>query len=220
MSGGQGIRSTVVIESPGDCPLASVSKNLNGPIRSIRTSIPPSDGTPVALEFLTDETITQHDGLASVFSIGGLSIYRAVHDGATDCPCTCLGRHDTPISRIVAEDGTLTLVFHTPTFDKLQTIMGDLQENFPGLDVRRLIREPRGRIDREYAIVDAGELTDRQLELLELAYDRGYFERPRRVNATELADEVGIDPSTFREHLTVGLRKILDDVLLDRNNRQ
>ncbi|MFP4188694.1 MAG: helix-turn-helix domain-containing protein [Halobacteriales archaeon] len=41
----------------------------------------------------------------------------------------------------------------------------------------------------------------------------GYFNHPKRSNATEVADEMGIAVSTFTEHLSAAQRKILDDLL-------
>lgn len=41
----------------------------------------------------------------------------------------------------------------------------------------------------------------------------GYFERPRRANATEVADVLDINPSTFSEHLAAAESKLIEDVL-------
>ena len=41
----------------------------------------------------------------------------------------------------------------------------------------------------------------------------GYFERPKGANATDVADELGINRSTFSEHVSAAERKILTDVL-------
>jgi len=41
----------------------------------------------------------------------------------------------------------------------------------------------------------------------------GYFERPKRANATEIAADLGIAQSTFTEHLMAAQRKLLRDVL-------
>lgn len=44
-------------------------------------------------------------------------------------------------------------------------------------------------------------VTDRQEEILERAYDLGYFDVPRRASAAEVAAELGLDASTVTEHL-------------------
>ncbi|MHB1260751.1 MAG: helix-turn-helix domain-containing protein [Thermoplasmatota archaeon] len=47
----------------------------------------------------------------------------------------------------------------------------------------------------------AAGLTRRQLEALQLAVRSGYYEVPRRVEARDLAAQVGLGRSTFEEHL-------------------
>ena len=61
--------------------------------------------------------------------------------------------------------------------------------------------------------VDRGRLTDRQREVLQTAYDMGYFDHPKRANASEVAAALDISPSTFTEHLAVAQQKILEAIL-------
>lgn len=209
----QGIRSTVVVNAPADCPLTTLAASLERPIRLYRTSVPPADGTPVAMEFIVEGTIPDTSDIESVFDAGSFTVGRLLHDDGHDCPCTVLGRHNTPISRLTTENGRIGLVFYSETYEQLQAIVSDLQTAVPDLDIRQLVREPPNPRADQFALVDTGRLTERQRELLAFALEQGYFERPRRANAAELADEVGIDPSTFREHIDVALQKILDEVL-------
>lgn len=52
------------------------------------------------------------------------------------------------------------------------------------------------------------DLTDRQRQVLELAIEAGYFERPRHNNTGELADTLGISRATFTQHLRAAQRKL------------
>jgi len=52
------------------------------------------------------------------------------------------------------------------------------------------------------------ELTDRQQQVLELAVEAGYFERPRHNNTGELADALDISRATFTQHLRAAQRKL------------
>ncbi len=52
-------------------------------------------------------------------------------------------------------------------------------------------------------------LTDRQLEVVEFALDRGYYDWPRERAGDELADELDISRPTFLEHLRKAERKLL-----------
>jgi hypothetical protein len=61
--------------------------------------------------------------------------------------------------------------------------------------------------------VDLERLTDRQREVVETAYRMGYFEYPRETNASGVAAELGIEPSTLAEHLAAAQSKLLGAVL-------
>lgn len=56
-------------------------------------------------------------------------------------------------------------------------------------------------------------LTERQREILETAYESGYFDVPRRVSTADLADEMDLDPSTVAEHLQRAERNLISNLL-------
>lgn len=51
-------------------------------------------------------------------------------------------------------------------------------------------------------------LSDRQLETFRIAYDRGYYEVPRRTTTEELGEELGVDRRTAEDHLRRAENKI------------
>lgn len=208
-----GIRSTVEFSPPVDCPVAEASTNVNGPIRTARSSIPAEGGPTPVLEFVCNGEPADIEDVTTIFSIGTLNLCRIDHRGNPLCPCSCLGNHGIPITRYHVDDGHVTVVFYSKDFDELRTVMDELQTHFPSLNVKRLVREPDDYRDDQYVLVDTGKLTDRQLEMLNIAYDQGYFDRPRGANATEIARELEIDPSTFREHVNIALSKLLESIL-------
>ena len=211
MSGG--IRATVGFENPGSCPVAHLSATAEGPIQQVSTSISLSNGDGSVSEFLAREATTDRDDVRAVFDYGNSTLYRTDHDGSVGCPCELLGSYGCPIHRYDAEDGRLTLIFHVEAFETLQAVMDDLQTQFSPVDVQRLLQPPLEGTPDERVFVNRGRLTDRQLEVLETAYEMGYFERPKRANATEVADRLDIAQSTVTEHLMAAQRKLLEDVL-------
>jgi len=58
------------------------------------------------------------------------------------------------------------------------------------------------------------ELTARQRQVLKLAVEAGYFERPRHNNTGELADTLDISRATFTQHLRAAQRKLFESGLL------
>jgi predicted DNA binding protein len=55
----------------------------------------------------------------------------------------------------------------------------------------------------------AGMLTDRQEKVISLAYDLGYFEFPKQISLTKLAEKLGVAKSTLSEILRTGEAKVL-----------
>lgn len=53
------------------------------------------------------------------------------------------------------------------------------------------------------------ELTDRQREVLEMAFEAGYYEVPRQASADEIATRLDVDASTVAEHLQRAERNLL-----------
>lgn len=53
------------------------------------------------------------------------------------------------------------------------------------------------------------DLTDRQQEVIQTAFEMGYYEVPREATTSEIAAEVGVDPSTVTEHLQRAERNLL-----------
>ncbi|MFA9517400.1 helix-turn-helix domain-containing protein [Halopenitus sp. H-Gu1] len=208
-----GIRVTVEFTTPDICPIVELSQTAETTIDSVASNVRPSDCTERVTEFSMDTDPAPEMDITPIFSHGSTDRYRLTHGGDVGCPCECLGSFGCPVARYVAQDGTLTVVFHAADYDQLQEVIGKLRDRFPGLDIKRFIQSPAGEHTHDSVLVDRDKLTSRQLEILEAAYERGYFERPRRANATEIAADLDITPSTFREHLVTAETKILEDVL-------
>ncbi|WP_122088644.1 helix-turn-helix domain-containing protein [Halalkalicoccus subterraneus] len=56
-------------------------------------------------------------------------------------------------------------------------------------------------------------LTDAQQEIIDLAYERGYFESPRQVTMEELGEELGISQQAVASRLRRGTKSILGQTL-------
>lgn len=207
-----GIRATVTFSAPDGCPIARHSARTESVIDRTSTSVSTAESTGSVTEYLAEDAGDLEAADDAIFSYGSTALYRTSHDEPADCPCACLGSFGCPVHRYVADDGDLTVVFHAESFEQLQDVMATLRDRFPSVDVTRLLRPPLEGSPEEHVFVNRGKLTDRQLEVLETAYENGYFERPRRANATELAAELDISQSTFTEHLVTAQRKLLDDV--------
>ena len=57
-----------------------------------------------------------------------------------------------------------------------------------------------------------GALSRKQLKLAKFAYDRGYFDTPKRIRIAELAQELGLARATISEHMARIESTIMDDM--------
>ena len=67
------------------------------------------------------------------------------------------------------------------------------------------------RHDFTQTVIDA--LTDRQREVFLTAYMNGFYDWPRKHEASELAADLGISPATFSQHLRTAEGKIFSTLL-------
>ena len=64
----------------------------------------------------------------------------------------------------------------------------------------------------KYLNEDPGALSQKQLKLAKFAYDRGYFDTPKRIRIAELAQELGLARATISEHMARIESAIMDDM--------
>lgn len=209
-----GIRATVEFDTPGSCPLLQRSTGTDGvTVDEAMSNVTSSGEAPSVTDFSVTGDLEVGDGIVALFEGGDSNRYRLVHDDGVGCPCECLGELGIPVARYLAREGRLTLVFYAAGYEELKEAVAELRDRYPGVDVKRFVRSPTGEQPRDSVFIDRNRLTARQLEVLRTALDMGYFERPRGANATEVADALDINPSTFSEHLAAAQRKLLEDVL-------
>lgn len=213
-----GIRAEVKLTDPDGCVVTQAATAAGGTVQSVSKSVNPDHPERVSEEFTLraaeypDEFETDVE-LSSVFSYGSSEVYRFVRELDRGCPCECIERHDSPVIDVRADESALFLTFHATDIEGLQAIIGDLRHRYSNLDVQRLLQSQQDRAEQQLVFVDRSTLTDRQLEVLETAHRMGYFEHPKRANASEVADELGISGTTFSEHLSAAQTKLLDAIL-------
>ena len=146
-----------------------------------------------------------------VFADGERSTYRFTNPSA-DCPCGRIPDHGCPVHEVRADAGWLSLSFVAPDLETLRSIVADLRSCCASVRLRRLTRST-SEDSRALLFVDRTALTDRQYEALRTAHEMGYFARPKQADSADVADELGVSPATFSEHLAVAQEKLLDQLL-------
>ena len=204
-----GIRAELAFEDPSACRIAGFLDGEND-AKSISWSVAPETGQ-ITEEFAV-EGDPEVEGATEVFSSGKRSIYRFQRDHEGCCPCETVQDFDVPVRDIHTVDGALHLAIHVEDMDELRDIIVGVRAEFPDVRIVRLVHAHETGAD-DLVLVDRGELTGRQREVLETAHQMGYFDHPKGANAGEVANELGITTSTFTEHLAAAQTKLLATIL-------
>lgn len=212
-----GIRAELAIESADVCPLTALPDQATGRALSWTRA---SDDV-VTEEFEVDEQVDEYcDGdVDEVFSTGDRRVYRFERE-ASACPCERVEAHGSPVVDAYSRGGRLHVVFHARDTEGLREIVTTVRDEFGSVSLERLVQTGQdgdGSDQRDLVLVDRSELTARQQEVLRVAHESGYFEHPRGANAGEVAAKLGVNRSTFVEHLTTAQSKLLSVVLADDN---
>lgn len=213
-----GLSATVVLRDPESCPVARATSATGESVETVSRSSPSSPETPTVEEFAIEgesESLESADvgiELSTVSANEHGEVYRFTRELDGVCACEVVETEGTPVSSIRAEEGALYLTVRASDVETLSDIVGALREQFDGVELQQLLRTGE-REAADLAFVDRSRLTDRQREVLETAHEMGYFEYPKRANAGDVAEAIGISRSTFSEHLGAAQTKLLDAIL-------
>lgn len=207
------IRAELKIENASNCPIAQVSSSLTEPITDISRSIVPDQENRRTEEFsLPANTVIDSAQFDSVFEDESQTVYRFQREKSVGCVCEIIEQNGSPIADIKAEHGGLIVTFYGADFIDVQSVIEKLREVYDNVQIIRLVQTAQSP-PTDFIAVDRSTLTDRQQEVLETSFEMGYFDHPKRSNAGEVAEELGITTSTFSEHLAAAQRKLLKPIL-------
>ena len=85
-------------------------------------------------------------------------------------------------------------------------VIGEIIEELSGLNIET-------NLERITFLGVKGILTDRQEEVLRVAFESGYFDFPRKIESTDLAEKIGISGSTLSEIFRAAERRVFSEYL-------
>jgi predicted DNA binding protein len=208
---GTGVRAEVRVTSSSVCRVVDASRA--GDVTAVsRLTYPTAD--EVTVEFTADSASLPVDA-DQVFSYDGKAVYRFEReaDSTPACACEVVEDNGHPIRQTELDTGAVVLSFVAEDIEALRDVITALKARYDGVSLRCLTRSAAVDGERDLVFVDRAVLTDRQREVLETAHELGYFEHPKRANATEVADALDVSRSTFAEHLSAAQSKVLESIL-------
>ena len=159
------------------------------------------EGVPIdaiQCNYVSDLVVLRHEGRDYTCLVKG-----TFSDDITRFLKTYGSKFDYPV---VFQDDCLTFSLVGGPED-LHTFVSDAGEKGWGLEVLSVCEY--------YPTVDGvlDLLTPQQKKILLESYRRGFFDHPRRVNATELAEQMGMHKTTLLEHLHKAENRLIGHIL-------
>ncbi|WP_435102244.1 helix-turn-helix domain-containing protein [Halarchaeum sp. P4] len=134
--------------------------------------------------------------------LNGRRLYRVEWEPAADAFVQAIVEHDAVLQEAGGDAETWTFQIRFPDSEELSSFHTDCQESDVDVTVERIYHP----VD---VVTDTGGLTDAQRELIEHAFEAGYFEVPRKVTLAELADDLGISDQSANERMRRGLQTLV-----------
>lgn len=178
----------------------------------------PNDGDSIRTFFTADsmdptQIIDAGDRRISVESLRLIEerddncLFEAVIDERTIA--SAFTDHAAAVHSITVDDDEMRIVVELPQDTDVRRFVETVQAQYPGAEL--VARRDRERSKQLFADVWDNfekELTERQLEILRIAYYSGFFEWPREMTGQEIAESVGVSQPTVNRHLRAGERKL------------
>lgn len=215
----QGVRATVRVNDASFCPPAALTDDGSVAVESVAWAGTEDGSERESFRLVGDERARERSVTDAETDFEELvvaeetGVYQFDRDRESPCACTTIEGLGLPVTDVNAREGRLEVTLFVESVDSLKRAIAALCERFDGVTLAQLVGAAEAGVDTDARDVDFGRLTDRQRTVLQTAFEMGYFAYPRESNADEVAAELGVSPSTFREHLNAAQSKLFDDLL-------
>ena len=196
--------------------LSRVADAIGGGIEHLGTTRLDDDACELYLRATDpDEDVGAVEALPFVESV------RRVSETADDVTVAVIATESPPLTRLAeyggvvvtatADASSASLTIEAPPEQDVRAMLDVFRAEYDGVELRsRVERESRDRSLTEFASAVDDKLTDRQRSALKTAELNGYFEWPRPVDGSEIAERMGITRQTFHQHLRAAERKLVE----------
>jgi len=153
------------------------------------------------------DAATDHPGVSDVRELatdGATTLEVHASDGTLAHPFVECGAN---VTTATAADGRCRVNVELPPDANVRAVLEGVCRQFP--DTELLAKRETDPTDGE-ALPDGTEMTDRQREALEAAFQAGYFDWPRESTGEEVAESLDISSATLHSHLRKAESRLLE----------
>jgi len=183
--------------------ISQTSHRSDGTARTVyRLADPPAAAAETA-ETALSTAVEQVDGAPGTLSV------------ASDEPwwVALTESYGANIAAASAGNDGATITVELPPNVTVRAVVNTLTAHAPSIEP--IARQQRARQERSLTALEATvaeRLTDRQQEVVETAYETGYYEWPHAVSSETVADLLGIAQPTFAEHFWAAQQRIIESL--------
>ncbi len=203
------VQFTVTVDSAAS-PLSRAVDEVGGPVTM--TALVPH-GDDEALCYLSPEkpsafasAASETTGIEQVRRAGDERVQAVVTE---PIPCNVVTSHGGTIRQAHIESTSSTVVVRFPDGEAFDPVLDALAQRFDDVGIADFTTAAADTDDDSEPL---GRLTDRQREVLEVAFRSGYFEKPRPNDATAVAETLDIARPTYDEILRAAQRNLLSEL--------
>lgn len=129
---------------------------------------------------------------------------------AAASPFVELSQYGASVVAAEATPACAEIVVESPAEQDVRSLFELLESMYEGVRlISQYERDRRRKTRQEFSAQLNTELTDRQRTAIKKAYFNGYFEWPRPVDGTEIAETMDISRQTFHQHLRAAEKKLI-----------
>jgi CheY-like chemotaxis protein/predicted DNA binding protein len=204
-----------------DLPFVRIASDCGCAIRLSET-IQRNDGTTLTLYTIEDASSDRLDEIDTLIEGDTVRIseqkgseYELTVVSSDPWWAELIGLYGANIAGATANEEGATLSVELPPSADVRSVVDLIEDRYPGAEP--IARRERRRAERsvdEYQSLFQERLTNRQREVIETAYQAGYYEWPHEKSSEEVAKMLGITQPTFAEHFWTGQRQITE-LLID-----
>lgn len=220
-SGGPDVHEIEFVFGDSSCQFVYLSTELGSQLDLLEVITDPErEDRHVVLLIVRESSTSAVEKLAR--NDDRLGDLRVLSDSQDEPLCTIPSRsecitptvHETSsiLQTATAHEGELRVVVSVPPGHTPEKVVDAVQEAVSGVTVSAIRKRPIAEAlstEGELPTQLKSHLTERQWTALELAYQGGYFRRPRGTTQKEIAQAMGISQETVSQHLRAAQQNLL-----------
>ena len=195
-----GVRLTLTVHPPSDCP-------LNGHSGKITSSHRQVDDESCHCRFV----VQSMEGIEET--------HQHFPQEMTDderCICNVVSDHGATAIMERIDGDALTLTTYLDHREEACELYEDVKSYFPEVELDRIATVRNEDDSGERVSVDVSKLTDKQRKAIKHAMMEGYYGNPRGITLEALADDLGISRQALTHRLRAAERKLLGQMFAER----